>query len=292
MTRNWLIVTPSFPGAADSAPETVTEGREQDEYKPDSTADAPGNADYDDSDSQQPVAVPEESGVFPESPDPADTSDAAGGPADSGDGGAVSTEENQPEEGTGPEEADTGNGPGDRDTSTDKAETEPGTIPEPETQPETETEPESGAEPEPVTEPEPESQTDTEPESESESQTDTELESESQTDTELESELETESEPESELETESEPQSQTEPEFSPKPGSDSIKLFPEYGQLKDIFLSDPVESDSQELYTEVMILHEDLQQIHEDLQVTCSFIIIFLVIIVCHYIYKFFNIFF
>lgn len=44
--------------------------------------------------------------------------------------------------------------------------------------------------------------------------------------------------------------------------------------------------------TEAYMLQGDLQQIHTDLQVICSFIVVFLIIILCHYVYKFFNIFF
>lgn len=194
MTRNCSIVTPSFPGVADSAPETRTEGKEEHEYKPNSAADAPGNADHDDSDSQQPVEAAEESWVSPESPDPADTADAEGGPADPGAGGNGSTEENRQEGEPGTEETDAGYGSrgGAGETETESKQE---TVTEPESQPETESGPGSELESESGSELESESETETESETESE----TELESESETGTELESESETELESESEL---------------------------------------------------------------------------------------------
>ena len=44
--------------------------------------------------------------------------------------------------------------------------------------------------------------------------------------------------------------------------------------------------------TESSAYGEDLQQIHTDLQVICCFIVVFLVIVLFDYIYKFFKIFF
>lgn len=267
MTRNCSIDTPSFPGVADSAPETRTEGKEEHEYKPDSTADAPGNADHDDSDIQQPVAAAEESGISPESPDPADTADAEGGPADPGDGGNGSTEENRQEDGPRTEETDAGDGSG---GGTGETETEPEqeTVTERESQPESETESGIGSETESESGLELESESETETESETESET--ELESESETGTELESESETELESESEL----------------------VNQNTESGILTDTFLSDLMKSNDSELGAEILILHEDLLQVHEDLQVISCFIVVFLIILLCHYIYKFFKIFF
>lgn len=55
------------------------------------------------------------------------------------------------------------------------------------------------------------------------------------------------------------------------------------------------ESDTEqetETVTESSVYGEDLQQIHTDLQVICCFIVVFLIIVLCGYIYKFFKIFF
>lgn len=55
------------------------------------------------------------------------------------------------------------------------------------------------------------------------------------------------------------------------------------------------ESDTEqetETVTESSVYGEDLQQIHTDLQVICCFIVVFLIIVLCDYIYKFFKIFF
>lgn len=272
MTRSCLIVTPSFPGVADSTPETWTEGKEENEYKPDSTADAPGNADHDDSDIQQPVEAAEESGVFPESPDPADTADAEGGSADPGDGGNGSTEENRQEDEPGTEETDAGDGSGRGDDDETEPEQEQETVTESKSQPETESGPglESGSE--------------LESESGSESESESELESESETET--ESETESETELESETGTELESESETESE------SELVNQNTESDILTDTFLSDLMKSNDSEPGTEIMILHEDLLQVHEDLQVISCFIVVFLIILLCHYIYKFFKIFF
>lgn len=279
MTRSCLIVTPSFSGVADSTPETRTEGKEENEYKPDSTADAPGNADHDDSDIQQPVAAVEESGVFPESPDPADTDDAEGGPADPGDGGNGSTEENRQEDEPGTEETDAGYGSrgGAGETETESKQE---TVTEPESQPETE----SGSE----TESESGSELGSESGSELESESGSELESESETETESESESETESETELESETGTELESESETESE----SELVNQNTESDILTDTFLSDLMKSNDSEPGAEILILHEDLLQVHEDLQVISCFIVVFLIILLCHYIYKFFKIFF
>ena len=52
------------------------------------------------------------------------------------------------------------------------------------------------------------------------------------------------------------------------------------------------ETGTTEAETETSVIHEDLQQVHTDLQVICCFIVVFLVILLCDYIYKFFRIFF
>ena len=55
------------------------------------------------------------------------------------------------------------------------------------------------------------------------------------------------------------------------------------------------ESDTEqetETVTESSVYGEDLQQIHTDPQVICCFIVVFLIIVLCDYIYKFFKIFF
>ena len=44
--------------------------------------------------------------------------------------------------------------------------------------------------------------------------------------------------------------------------------------------------------TETSVIHEDLQQVHTDLQVICCFIVVFLIITLCSYIYRFLKIFF
>lgn len=50
--------------------------------------------------------------------------------------------------------------------------------------------------------------------------------------------------------------------------------------------------EETETVTESSVYGEDLQQIHTDLQVICGFIVVFLIIVLCDYIYKFFKIFF
>lgn len=52
------------------------------------------------------------------------------------------------------------------------------------------------------------------------------------------------------------------------------------------------EQEETETVTESSVYGEDLQQIHTDLQVICCFIVVFLIIVLCDYIYKFFKIFF
>lgn len=53
-----------------------------------------------------------------------------------------------------------------------------------------------------------------------------------------------------------------------------------------------MEAAFAETETGVQVLHDDLTQIHEDLQTACCFIIVFLVILLCQYVYRFFRIFF
>lgn len=67
---------------------------------------------------------------------------------------------------------------------------------------------------------------------------------------------------------------------------------PDTGAVAGTFLSDLLESGDIELETGMMVLHEDMQQVHTDLQAICCFIIIFLIILFCQYIYRFFRMFF
>lgn len=57
-------------------------------------------------------------------------------------------------------------------------------------------------------------------------------------------------------------------------------------------LSELLESGDTELETGMMVLREDMQQVHTDLQAICCFVIIFLIIQLCQYIYRFFRMFF
>lgn len=52
------------------------------------------------------------------------------------------------------------------------------------------------------------------------------------------------------------------------------------------------ETTETETETETSVIHEDLQQVHADLQVICCFIVVFLITILCSYIYRFFKMFF
>lgn len=52
------------------------------------------------------------------------------------------------------------------------------------------------------------------------------------------------------------------------------------------------ETETTETETEASVMHEDLQQIHTDLQAICCFIVVFLIITLCSYIYRFFKMFF
>lgn len=80
-----------------------------------------------------------------------------------------------------------------------------------------------------------------------------------------------------------EPESGTEPETGTGPDTDAVA---------GTSLSELFESGDIELETGMMVLHEDMQQVHTDLQAICCFSIIFLIIQLCHYIYRFFKMFF
>lgn len=67
---------------------------------------------------------------------------------------------------------------------------------------------------------------------------------------------------------------------------------PDTGAVAGTSLSGLLESGDIELETGMMVLHEDMQQVHTDLQAICCFIIIFLIILLCQYIYRFFRMFF
>lgn len=104
-----------------------------------------------------------------------------------------------------------------------------------------------------------------------------------ESETEPESVTENETGPESESETE--PESVTESETEPETKSET-------DSETEINLAGLPKSGDIELETGMMVLHEDLQQVHEDLQAVCCFIIVFLIIVLCQYIYKFFKMFF
>ena len=114
-------------------------------------------------------------------------------------------------------------------------------------------------------------------------------------------------ETEGERETESEPKTESEPETSSETGTEDgtepvnrkdsdyyIKSLVE--KLSEMGYGTEPETETAETDTETeaetSVMHEDLQQVHTDLQVICCFIVVFLIIIICDYIYKFFRIFF
>ena len=114
-------------------------------------------------------------------------------------------------------------------------------------------------------------------------------------------------ETEGERETESEPKTESEPETSSETGTEDgtepvnrkdsdyyIKSLVE--KLSEMGYGTEPETETAETDTETeaetSVMHEDLQQVHTDLQVICCFIVVFLVILLCDYIYKFFRIFF
>jgi hypothetical protein len=50
--------------------------------------------------------------------------------------------------------------------------------------------------------------------------------------------------------------------------------------------------DFSELYSEIAVLDDDLQTVHNDLQVISSLIVVFIIVMLLEYVYKFFKIFF
>jgi serine-aspartate repeat-containing protein C/D/E len=118
-----------------------------------------------------------------------------------------------------------------------------------------------------------------ETESVGESESGSETESETETESESESETETESESESQTETESESESETEPE--------SEYYFESMGGATEL-----TDVDFSELYSEIAVLDDDLQTVHNDLQVISSLIVVFIIVMLLEYVYKFFRIFF
>lgn len=80
-----------------------------------------------------------------------------------------------------------------------------------------------------------------------------------------------------------EPESGTGPETGTEPDTEAAA---------GTSLLELLESGDIELETGMMVLHEDMQQVHTDLQAICCFVIIFLIIQLCHYIYRFFKMFF
>jgi cobalamin biosynthesis Mg chelatase CobN len=143
---------------------------------------------------------------------------------------------------------------------------------------------ESDGDGESETESESETKTETESESESETETGTESESESETETGTESESESETETGTETGTESESESGTEPVLDFNGGSDTpLPDSVSIGDYSEILA---------DIYTEGQTVNSNLETVHGDLQVISCFIVVFLVIILLQYVYKFFKIFF
>ena len=93
--------------------------------------------------------------------------------------------------------------------------------------------------------------------------------------------------------TETEPESGTEPgtvtETEPESGTGTE---PESGAAAGTSLPELLESGGTEMETGMMVLHGDMQQVHTDLQAICCFIVVFLIILLCQYAYRFFRMFF
>jgi hypothetical protein len=107
-----------------------------------------------------------------------------------------------------------------------------------------------------------------------------------------ETDAETETEPETETESDSE--TETEPETESETGTEPV--VDGYGGGGTPLSDGASVSDYSEvlnvIYAEEQSVNSNLESVHGDLQVVCCFVVVFLVVLLLHYSYRFFKIFF
>lgn len=252
--------------AADEEPEAAVTKENDEEEKPeekendsepDKPADGAADAVHDNGGNELSETHTVKDTVFPESAADADTADKESELTGGTDGEGSSTEENENEESSGGETADitdeSGRGDGERESDGHKRGSSE--VAETKGERETEREGETGTKSEPQTEPE--------------------------------------SETSSETGTEDRPES-----VNRQDNDYYIRTLVETLEEMGFGTEDETETGTTETETETetemetSVMHEDLQQLHTDLQVICCFIVVFFIISLCSYIYRFFKIFF